>query len=225
MLVTIGNQKGGVGKSTMSCNLAAMSVLAGKKTLLVDTDMQKSSLNWADLRQDNENIVHVPCFTKYGRIGKDLAMLKAEYDVIIVDCGGKDSTEMRQAITVSDIFIAPMKPSQFDMWAVNDMESLILDIEEKIESKINANILINGCSSNQFVKESQVFKESLKEYADVFNIMNSEIADRKIFRDASMLGLSIFEYKKDDKSSSINNARQEMKNLYKEIFNYDYEPA
>lgn len=225
MLVVIANQKGGVGKTTLSVNLAVMSAMAGKKTILFDTDKQMSALNWADLRQGSEGAVHIPCYPKYGRIGHDLSAAKNDYEVIIVDAGGKDSTEMRQAITICDKLIVPLRPSQFDIWTTNQMEEMVKDIEEKIEGKINANLVINGCSSNMFVKESQVFKETLKDFAEVFNIMDSEVCDRKIFRDSAMMGLNIFEFKKDDKGTSTANARNEMKNLYKEIFEYDYKPA
>ena len=114
-ITLVGSEKGGVGKTNTAFNLAVMRACAGKKVLLVDTDRQSSSTQWSALRAEAGFTPPLVCVQKYGKVGYDLAQLRESYEVI-VDAGGQDSVELRQAIAVADKWIIPVRPSQLDLF-------------------------------------------------------------------------------------------------------------
>jgi len=219
MIVLIANEKGGVGKTTLAVNLAAMCKLAGRDVLLVDTDRQESASTWSAMRHENEFKPSVTCVSKTGKVGRDLVELGQKYDVVIVDAGGRDSLEMRQALAVCDTCLIPIKPAQFDVWSLSRMGSLLRDVAEKMDRKVNAVAVINGASANPSVRETQEVKDALVDYADLFSVLSSVVTERIAFRKASRDGLGVVEL-----ASGLADAKAniEMATLYKEIFNHDY---
>ena len=68
MILVVASEKGGTGKTTIATNLAVMRLLNNKKVLLVDSDPQQSSLDFAKVR-GMENID--PSITCTPVIGKE----------------------------------------------------------------------------------------------------------------------------------------------------------
>lgn len=220
MLLLVANEKGGVGKTTIAVNIAAMCALAGKETLLVDTDAQQSTASWSAVRHENEITPRLACMTKTGKVGYDLAMMKDKFEVIVVDAGGRDSVEMRQAMAVCDKAIIPIKPSQFDVWSLTRMTQLIRDVKERTEQPVNAFGFVNAASSNPNVRETAEVKEVLKDYEEFFPTMDSVITERIAFRKAARDGLGVVELSRDLADPKAN---LEMMALYQEIFNEQWQ--
>lgn len=221
MLVLVANEKGGVGKTTIAVNLAVLSALSGKETLLVDTDAQQSTASWSAVRHENEISPRITCITKTGKVGYDLAMLKEKYEVVVVDAGGRDSIEMRQAMAVADKVIIPIKPSQFDVWSLGRMTSLIKDVTERIDAPVNAFCFINAASSNPSVRETAEVREILEEHKEFFPTLNAVITERIAFRKAARDGLGVLELSKDLVDVK---AVAEIQALYEEVFNNSWVP-
>ena len=132
-VISIVNQKGGVGKSTIAVNLAVCAVKDGQKVLLIDADVQGSSLAFRAIREADD--LQAVAITK-PTIYKDVVNF-VNFDLIIIDAGGRDNALFRSAIMAASygILIIPVLPSQYDIWATEDtLESLrearsIVDIE------------------------------------------------------------------------------------------------
>jgi chromosome partitioning protein len=89
MIVLIGSQKGGVGKSTKAVNIAGYLILKqGKTAIIVDADDQKSIMTWYNDRQNVGGLPHIPVVAASGKIKETLLELDRHYDYVIVDTAG-----------------------------------------------------------------------------------------------------------------------------------------
>lgn len=215
MILLIGVEKGGTGKSTIAVNLAAMRAADGKDVLLVDTDQQESATIWAMTRSQSAIQPVITCVTLRGKVGFDLSKLKEKYDTVVVDAGGRDSVELRQAMAVCDKMIMPFRPSQFDTWSLDKMSQLLKDIAERTGQSVNASALLNAVSCNPSVKEAEEMRKVLAEYSDEFPTLEASLSDRIVFRRAAREGICVTELKKEFADAK---ASAEIEKLYKEIF-------
>jgi len=155
MIIGLLNQKGGVGKTTLSVNLAASLAHAGARVLLLDVDPQGSALDWAAAREGNPlfSVVGLPRATVHkeiGQIGKD-------YDHIIIDGPPRVTDLARSAIMASDLILIPVQPSPYDIWAADEVVKLIDEAgiyKEKLKSAFVVNRKIANTAIGRDVKEA-----------------------------------------------------------------------
>ncbi len=212
MIILIGGEKGGTGKTTIATNLAAMRALAGRDVLLIDTDPQGSANYWAQSRDDESITPRVACIQKFGKgLPKEVQDLSGRYEDIIIDAGGRDSVELRSSLVVVEKAFIPIQPSQFDIWTLNQMDELV-ETAKAFNSDIQAKVIISRSSTNPSVQESDETGKLLDDFSNL-GLADISIRDRIAYRKAAKDGLAIIELKpKDQKAIS------EMEALYKEVF-------
>src|SRR5258708_5918153 len=106
MIIGVLSQKGGVGKSTISINLAATFARRGKRVILVDADPQGSSMAWSSAR-DAEPLFPVVGMAK-PTLHKDLPEIARDYDFVVIDGAPRVNDLGRAAILASDIVVIPV---------------------------------------------------------------------------------------------------------------------
>ena len=211
MIVLIGGEKGGTGKSTIATNLAAIHAISGKDVILLDADQQASSAAWAASRDENELTPRVPCVQKLGKtLHLEIRELQKRYETVIVDSGGRDSIELRSAMLVADRFFSPIKPSQIDAWTLDNLDSIITQAQ-LINPNLVPYMLINQANPNPRLSEVQDMRDFILDFENL-RLAESVIRDRIIFRRVAQDGRAVIEMK-DKKAIS------EMELLYKEVFN------
>ncbi|WP_227655181.1 division plane positioning ATPase MipZ, partial [Klebsiella pneumoniae] len=125
MIIVLGSQKGGVGKSTLAVSIAAYLMSLGNRVIIVDADDQKSVLTWYNNRP--EDLPHIPVTGATGNIKAMLKEHEKSYDFVIADCAGRDSAEMRSGLMAADVFISPLRPSQMDLDVVPHTCSVLMN--------------------------------------------------------------------------------------------------
>jgi chromosome partitioning protein len=214
MIITCGNEKGGVGKSTIAINLAVEFAKNDKKVLLVDADIQKSTTMFAAVRRESGNLKEIINIEKTGGgLDKDVKALEGGFDVVLIDTGGRDSVEMRKAILISDIFVIPIIPSQLDAWSFEKVYSLYLEAQA-FNDKLKAYVVLNKITANWRSKEKDEMLGFLKDFPEI-KTMGSYLKDRASYRKSISEGMGVSEQKTDDK------AEAEIKVLFDEINNID----
>lgn len=209
MIVLIGGEKGGPGKTTLAVNLAAM---RGGDLLLIDTDRQQSASYWCEVRDDRGITPRVASVQKFEKaVRTETLALKSKYNDIIIDAGGRDSTELRSALLVADKAILPLRPSQFDLWTLERLDELV-GIAKEFNEGLVAHVVINQASTHPGVREVRQAKELIAEFENL-ELYDNYICERIAFRRAAIQGLSVCEYKPTDLK-----AVEEMRGLYNDIF-------
>ena len=196
MIIGVLNQKGGVGKTTLSTNVAHGLSLShtDSNVLLVDADPQQSALSWAETRDDS------PPFSVIGLASKtlhrDLPKLIKEYDFVVIDGPPRTTDLARSCIMASDLVIIPCTPSPYDVWASQETINLLN------EAKIYKENLKSAFVINRKITNTAIGRDVLDALGS-FDIpaLESTISQRVIFAEAAATGQTVLEVEPNGKAA------------------------
>ena len=174
MIILIGGEKGGAGKSTIACNFAVFLAKQNKDILLLDADLQKTSSTWVYRRSLNKekNIIQIQSTEKTGDVYNTVADLSKRYEYIIIDSGGRESRELRSALIICDIFYTPIKPSQIDIDTLASINELV-ESATSINKKLKSYAIITHSPTNPNMDDKKETEEVLN---NMPNFKKSNIA-------------------------------------------------
>lgn len=190
MIISVTSLKGGVGKSTISQNLAVCLAHIGYKVAIVDTDTNASSVHWSGIRAEDLPPVAVFGIADSDALSKNVKRLLTDYDIVIIDGTPSLSRLVSTIIVLGDIVIIPIKPSGLDIWAT---EKFIEKYEQAqaLKGNVKAYFLINQYDDNlTFNRDSREVLQDL----DIPSLKTT-IKSRIAYVEAVVQGLGVYEYK------------------------------
>ncbi|WP_119344013.1 ParA family partition ATPase [Facilibium subflavum] len=205
-IVSILNQKGGSGKTTLSTNIAHALKLKGYKVLLVDGDPQGSCRDWN--AANDGNIVPVVGLDRE-TLPKDLDAIKNGYDWIIIDGAPQIARLAASAIKASDIVLIPVQPSPYDIWATSDLVDLIKARQEITDNKLNAAFVISRSIKN--TRLSHEINEALNEYE--LPVLKNGTTQKVAYPTSATEGGTVFTIQDQKASHEINMIVKELMEL------------
>jgi chromosome partitioning protein len=205
MIISITSLKGGVGKSTFATNIAVCLAHAGYKVAIIDTDMNASSVHWSGIRSEELPPIMVTGITEANALRKNINQIHQDYDIVIIDGTPSISKLVSTILILGDIVLIPLKPSGFDIWAI---EKFLEKYEQAkaLREDIQAYFVLNEYQDNVVFDRSS--QDAIKELE--IPIMATTVKTRVAYKEAIIGGMGVFEYR-DGK------AKEEMVNLTNEI--------
>lgn len=208
-VISILNQKGGVGKTTLAVNLAFAFKAQGNRVLLIDSDPQGSARDW---HAANEGELLEVVGLDRPTLDKDIHKFKKDYDFIFIDGAPHLSMMAARAIICSDLILVPVQPSPYDIWASKDIVDLIKQRQEITEGKLKAVFVISRAIPNTVL--SREVREAVLEYG--LPVLENGTYQRVLYSTTAAVGRSVYGDTESKASHDIELLVEEIKNVITE---------
>jgi len=207
-VITIAQQKGGTGKTTLAVHLAlAFIKYHNLKVAIIDTDPQGSLGKWFMIRTQkgfsNTNLTFKTASLWGAQY--ESKILKKENDIVIIDTPPKIESDARPAIEAANLVLIPVAPSHVDFWATE----AIIEIAKKAKRKIL--IQINRANSrSKLIKETHKYINKIK-----ITAIKTLICNRQIFVASMGEGKTVVE--KQRKSKAVEEIKETSNQILSEL--------
>lgn len=203
MIISVINQKGGVGKTTLSVNLAAALAARKLRVLVVDADPQGSALDWVAARGQ------AAPFEAIGMpkpiLHTELPKMAKDFGVVLIDGPPRVYEVAKSAVMASDAVLIPVLPSQFDVWAAEETVKLLQECATYKE-RLKAAFVINRKIANTAIGRDVA--KALKQYPQP--VLQASVCQRVAFAESAH-GHTVLELDADSTAS------KEITSLAKEV--------
>ena len=188
-IITVCNQKGGTGKTTLSMNLAGALSLREHQVCVIDADPQGTATRWAASASDERPFPAsvLGLSAARGKVHREVRKLVENYDYIIIDCPpAADSPVPQSALLIADLGLIPIIPSPPDLWATLGIKTIVENAGD-INEELKARLVVNQLQSNVGISRDAL--EILPEFG--FEVCQTMLHHRAAYKQAALDGQSV----------------------------------
>jgi chromosome partitioning protein len=118
LTISVAQQKGGAGKTTVAAHLGMAWVGQGKAVAFVDIDPQGSLSAWAAMRPEGTRPLGASFHQFEGwKTSSAISSLRRDNDIVLIDSPPHMETASRLSVREADLVIIPVQPTPMDVWA------------------------------------------------------------------------------------------------------------
>lgn len=217
MIIVVGAEKGGVGKTRLATHIALLAKTQGVDVALLDTDRQGSAVSWSRIRSELSHDPQVPCFPLSTSALKEIADLSSKYDLLVIDIGAQNYKTMLETAIISDLVLVPCGPDQQEVESTFSVFTAIKEIRETRGADINARVVLTRTSVRENARATRDLIE-LFEQNDI-PVLASVLATREAWRTSGKTGQGVFELSGKDYSDKAADEINAVFNEIKEVLN------
>lgn len=218
MIIVVGAQKGGVGKSTIALNLAVWRAYqpGHEKVLLIDTDAQGSGQLWVSIRTRQGIEPKISCVIgQAGTIVDAIQALQGSFDDIVIDTKGDESAELGEVLGIVHKVITPLRPAMFDIATLGYMEKLV-NSKRTINPMLQALVLANYAPSNKGNAKVPRMRRTVAEHYKGYRMLETVLVNRSLYDLCGERGKAVRELPKG--TSGFGKAYEEIEQLAQEVW-------
>ena len=126
-VITVAQQKGGSGKTTLAVHLAVHVLRQGHSVAVLDTDPQGSLGRWFMARVERTGGAPEMEFSTASAwgVGYEVGKLARAHDFVFVDTPPKADSDLRPALREAALVLVPVAASALDLWATESVLDLV----------------------------------------------------------------------------------------------------